>query len=119
MRRVCKNTVVGQRVALERFVLELQWNDRKGYNALLDCLTHIRNQEECFLSLMDILFGENYSSRSSISKLEEATQSGHNVATYIATMVLYRANGSTCDDDIAKRYIRQVEGEEESATAHR
>jgi hypothetical protein len=64
---------------------------------------------------MDILFGENYSSRSSITKLEEATQAGHNVAAYVASMVLYRANGGASDDDTAKWYIRQAEGEEESA----
>jgi hypothetical protein len=72
MHCVCTNAAVGRHVALERFAIELQWNDRKGYDALLDCLTYIRNPEACFLSGMDILFGENYSSRSSIAKLEEA-----------------------------------------------
>jgi hypothetical protein len=37
-------------------------------------MTHIRNPEACFLFGMDILFGENYSSRSSIAMLEEAAQ---------------------------------------------
>jgi hypothetical protein len=60
-------------VALERFAIKLQWNDCKGYDAFLDCLTRIRNPEACFLSGMDILFGENYISRSSIAKLEKAT----------------------------------------------
>jgi hypothetical protein len=32
-------------------------------------------------------------------------------------MVLYKANGNTGDDDNARRYIRQVEGEEESVAA--
>jgi hypothetical protein len=58
---------------------------------------------------MDILFGENYSSRSSIPKLEEAAQADHNVAAYVAAMVLYRTNGGW--------YIRRVEGEEESVAA--
>jgi hypothetical protein len=96
--------------------VELQWNDRKGYDTLLDCLTRIRNPEACFLFRMDILFGENYSSRSSITNLEEAAQAEHNVAAYVAAMVLYWANGSTGDDDTARRYIRHVEGEEESVT---
>jgi hypothetical protein len=73
MRHVCKNTAVGRRMALERFIVELQWNDRKGYDALLDFLTRIRNSEACFLSEMDILFGENYNFRSSIAKIKEAT----------------------------------------------
>jgi hypothetical protein len=66
---------------------------------------------------MDILFGENYSSRSSIAKLEEAAQAGQNVAAYIDAMVLYKSNGSTSDDDTTRRYIKRVEGEEESAVA--
>jgi hypothetical protein len=63
---------------------------------------------------MDIPFGENYNLRSSIAKLEEAAQTRHNVVAYVAAMVLYRANGSAGDDDIVRRYIRHVEGEEES-----
>jgi hypothetical protein len=54
MCRVCNNAAVGWRAALERFAVELQWNDRKGYDALLDCLTRIRNSEACFLSGMVI-----------------------------------------------------------------
>jgi hypothetical protein len=104
-------------MALERLAVEMQWKDRKGYDALLDCLTCIRNPEACFLFGMDILFGENYNCRSSIAKLEEATQDRHNVAAYIAARVLYNANGSAGDDDTTRRYIRQVEGEEESAIA--
>jgi hypothetical protein len=80
----------------------MQWNDYKGYDALLDCVARIRNPEACFLSGMDILFGENYSSRSSNAKLEESAQAGNNVTAYVAAMVLYRANGSTGDDDTTR-----------------
>jgi hypothetical protein len=81
-------------------------------------MTYIINPEACFISGIDILFGVNYNSRSSIGKLEEADQARHNVAAYVAAMVLYRANGGTGDDDTARWYIRQVEGEEESALRH-
>jgi hypothetical protein len=93
-------------VALERFAVELLWSDCKVYDALLDCLARIRNPEAYFISRMDILFGENYSFQSYIAKLEEAAQAGHNVAAYIATMVLYRDNGDCGDDDTARWYIR-------------
>jgi hypothetical protein len=66
---------------------------------------------------MGILFRENYISRSTIATLEEAAQAGHNVVAYVAAMVLYMANGSVGDDDTARRYIRQVEGEEASVAA--
>jgi hypothetical protein len=64
-----------------------------------------------------ILFGENCSSRSSITKLEESDQFGHNVAAYVAAMVLYMANGSTSDDDTVRWYIKHVKGEEELVVA--
>jgi hypothetical protein len=38
---------------------------------------------------------ENYSSRSSIAKLEEAAQVEHNVAAYVDTTVLYRCRDGT------------------------
>jgi hypothetical protein len=41
MRRVWNNAAVGRRVALERFAIELQCDNRKGYDALLDCLARI------------------------------------------------------------------------------
>jgi hypothetical protein len=62
MRHMCMNVAVGRRVGLERFAVELQWNERKGYDALLDCLTRTRNIKACFLSGMDILIGENCNS---------------------------------------------------------
>jgi hypothetical protein len=34
--RVCNNAAVGRHVALERFAVELQWNDRKVYDILLN-----------------------------------------------------------------------------------
>jgi hypothetical protein len=66
---------------------------------------------------MDILFGENYSSRSSITNLEEAAQAEHNVAAYVAAMVFYKANCGAGEDDTTRRYIRQDKGEDESAAA--
>jgi hypothetical protein len=41
MHRMCNNLIVGRHMALEQFAVELQWNDRRGYDALLDCLTRI------------------------------------------------------------------------------
>jgi hypothetical protein len=38
------------------------------------------------------------------------------VATYVAT-VAHMSNGGAGDDNTTRRYIRQVEGEEESAVA--
>jgi hypothetical protein len=109
---MCNNAGVDRRVVLERFAVELQWNNRKGYDTLLDCRTHKRNLEPCFISRMDILFGENYSSRSSIAKLKEASQAGHNVAAYVAawsstrpmaTPAMMTMRGGTSDRSRARK----------------
>ena len=41
----------------------------------------------------------------------------HNLVAYLVTILLYRHNGDARNDDTARRYIRRVEGEEESWAA--
>jgi hypothetical protein len=87
-----------------------------GYDALLDCLTHIRNPEACFLSRMDTCSGKTTAPSHPSPSSRRRCRSG-TVAAYVAAMVLYRANGGAVDDDTARWYIRQVEAEEVSAAA--
>uniref|UniRef100_A0A0Q3QEW9 Uncharacterized protein n=1 Tax=Setaria italica TaxID=4555 RepID=A0A0Q3QEW9_SETIT len=63
------------------------------------------------------LFRENCKPRPCLDELAHAAAGGHNVATYVATLFLYRANSSTGDHDTMMQYIRKVEGEEESRAA--
>uniref|UniRef100_K4AKG8 F-box domain-containing protein n=1 Tax=Setaria italica TaxID=4555 RepID=K4AKG8_SETIT len=46
-----------------------------------------------------------------------ATVSGLNVVAYLYALFLYRNNGSATDDDIARMYIRRMEGEGEDGAA--
>jgi hypothetical protein len=42
--------------------------------------------------------------------LQRAVEGGHNAATYLYTILLYRDNGGAAADDTAKRYMRRVAG---------
>jgi hypothetical protein len=57
---------------------------------------------------------ENYSPRPCLDYLTHAADGGHNVAAYLVAIFLYRHNGDASDNNTMRRYIRWVEGEEES-----
>ena len=50
-----------------------------------------------------------------IVELDRAAKRGHNVAAYVTAILLFKANTGADDDQAARRYMRQVEGEEEAA----
>uniref|UniRef100_K3XS79 F-box domain-containing protein n=1 Tax=Setaria italica TaxID=4555 RepID=K3XS79_SETIT len=116
MRHVCGDRT-GRRVALERFAIEMQWNDGDGYDSLLTHLTQASNPVACFLTEMEVIFEENRSPRPCLDELARTAAGRNNVAAYVAALFLYRANSGVGDDDTAMWYIRQVEGEEESGAA--
>lgn len=57
------------------------------------------------------------SARACTIELERAAERGHNVAAYVAAILLYSANDGTMNDDTTRRYLSQVKGEEEVAVA--
>ncbi|RLM56312.1 hypothetical protein C2845_PM10G12420 [Panicum miliaceum] len=118
MRRVCYNLEVGRSVATERFTDHMEWNKPDGYDALLARLTQIDNPEACFITGLGVVFGElKPVAQPCIIVFTHAAAEGHNVAAYMAAVLLYMANAGAAADDAARRYIRQVEGEEEAAAA--
>ena len=89
---------------------------RAAYAALLAHLTDIGNPEACYMTGMKEVFSKGKpEARPCIVELASATEHGHNVAAYVAAIVLFRANTSTDDNQAARRYMRQVESEEEAA----
>ena len=57
---------------------------------------------------------ENHSPRRCLNDLARAADSGHNLAAYLVTLLLYRHNGGASDNDTVRQCMRRVEGEEES-----
>jgi hypothetical protein len=60
---------------------------------------------------------EKHSPRPRLDDLAHAADGEHNLAAYMVALLLYRHNGNADDDKTARRYIRWVEGEEESQSA--
>ena len=108
MRLVCRNRAVGQRIALERAAKEM-WrknHDRDGVMALQAHLTKISNPEACFTTGPENAFSTDASMPwPCIVELARAAERGHNVAAYVAVILLYRANNGAEDVEAARRYM--------------
>ncbi|KAG2587234.1 hypothetical protein PVAP13_5NG126900, partial [Panicum virgatum] len=104
--RVASDRSVGQRITMHRFAPGLLWNDIDAYIALLAHLTNIGNPEAYYISGINNDFSKGTpKARPCIVELAHAAECDHNVAAY--------------DDEAARRYMRQVEGEEEAAAGAR
>ena len=67
-----------------------------------------------FLIEIQTVFMEKHIPWPCLDDLAHATDGGHNLAAYLVALLLYRHNGAAGNDDTTRRYMRQVEGEEES-----
>jgi hypothetical protein len=47
-----------------------------------------------------------------LDMLKRSTVAGHDVATFILSLVLYRSNSGADNANIARRWLRKVEGDE-------
>ncbi|RLN22440.1 hypothetical protein C2845_PM07G02010 [Panicum miliaceum] len=106
MRAACGDRSVGRRVALEREAAML-WSDSERYLAVVGSLSGAGNPEACFLSGVALAFAHRCA-RPGAELLGRAAAAGHKVAAYVLALVLYKAGGAS---DVARRHIRQVEGE--------
>jgi hypothetical protein len=117
MHRICGNLAIGRRVALDQCRRGLGWDDVSDYYALLSSLTQLDNSEACFLTKIPMVFEETHMPQPCLDDLAHATDGGLNLASYLVTILLYRHNGDAHNDDTTRRYMRRVEGKEESWAA--
>uniref|UniRef100_K3ZMU4 Uncharacterized protein n=1 Tax=Setaria italica TaxID=4555 RepID=K3ZMU4_SETIT len=81
----------------------------RTYYALLALLVGVGNPKACTLKgIVDFFTAP----QPSLHELSRAMVGGHNVGAYLYALMMYRNNGGTTDDDIAKMYIRRVECED-------
>ena len=102
MRRICGNPAIGRRMVLDQCRHGLGWDDVGNYYALLSSLTQLGNSEACFLIGIPMVFEETHMSQPCLDDLACAADSGHNLAAYLVTILLYRHNGDARDDDTAR-----------------
>jgi hypothetical protein len=69
-------------------------------------LSGLGNPEACFLSGIKAFFIEHRG----YNDLRRAAEGGHDAATYLYAILLYRDNGGAASDDTTKGYMRRVTG---------
>jgi hypothetical protein len=78
---------VGRRLSIEGIRDEISWVwDPTAYKAFLAMLTGLGNPDACFLSRIKAFFIENRG----YNDLQRATEGGHDVASYLYAILLYR-----------------------------
>ena len=112
---VTRDRAVGQCINVRQFAAAMLWRDRAANAALLADLTNIGNPEACYMTgMMNVFSKGTPEARPCIIELARATERGHNVAAYVAAILLFRANTSADNDQASRWYMRQVEGDEEA-----
>ena len=117
MHHIYGDPTIGRRLTLDQFTRGRMWNDSIDYEALLASLTQVGDLEASFLTGIQTVFREKHSPRPCLQDLARTAGGGHNLAAYLVTLLLYRHGGDAGNDDTTRRYIRWVEGEEESWAA--
>jgi hypothetical protein len=107
MRHVCGHDDVGRHLSVEGIRDEISWVwNHTAYKAFLAMLSGLGNPEACFLSGIKAFFIEHRG----YNDLRRAAEGGHDVATYLYAISLYRDNGGAAAADTAKGYMRRVVG---------
>ena len=110
---VTSDRAIGQRIDVRQFTAAMLWNNRTAYAALFAHLTDIDNPEAFYITRMNNVFSKGTPRAwPCIVELARAAERGHNVAAYVAAILLFRANTGADDDQAARWYMRQVEAEE-------
>jgi hypothetical protein len=111
MRVACGDRAVGRRVALERQAGAMRWSDHERYLAFVGSLSGAGNPEACFLSGITLVFAHRCDG-AGLELLAQAAAAGHKVAAYVLAVLLYGKDNGATAGDVARRHIKEVEGEE-------
>ena len=119
MRRVCGEAVVGRSIPLRRVLLRgmqrgiwKQFYDHE-YCAKLIGLASVGNPEVCFYAGMRAVFVKDHDAlMPRLDMLERSATADHDFATFVLSLVLHKSNYGAGNDNIARRLLRKVEGDE-------
>jgi hypothetical protein len=92
------------------------WNrfyDHEYRAKLIARLASAGNPEACFYAGMCAVFMEDRTVlMPRLDMLERSTMAGHDVATFVLSLMLHRSNSDADSDNIAWWWLRKVEGDE-------
>ena len=120
MHRVCGDTVVGRSIPLQRLLLrgihlgtQNRFYDHEYHAKLISRLARIGRPKAYFYAGMHTVFVEDHTALMSwLDMLERSPAVGHDVAAFVLSLVLLRSNSGAGNDNIARRWLRKVEGDE-------
>jgi hypothetical protein len=79
-------------------------SDHEYHAKLIAKLASISNSEACFYTGMHAVFVEDRTVlMARLDMLERSVATGHDVATFVLSLVLHRSNSCTGNDNIARR----------------
>jgi len=121
MRRACGDAYVGRSIPLERVLRHCHKEPyyTHEYRAnLITRLASVGHPEACFKAGMSAIFVEDRGIITPrLHMLERAAESGHEVATYVLSLVMYSSNSGAANDAKAQRLLQKVEGDEAGPAA--
>ena len=121
MRRACGTAYVGRSIPLEPVLNHRDWKPFYSHEYcanLITRLTSVDHTEACFKAGMSIVFKEHRGIITSwLNMLECTTESGHDLATYVFSLALYKSNSGAANDATAWRLLRKLEGDKEVPAA--
>ncbi|KAK3160321.1 hypothetical protein QOZ80_1BG0058010 [Eleusine coracana subsp. coracana] len=103
-------------VALEKEAA-MKWAETGRYHALMARLAAAGNPEACFIMGLALVFAHRRVHQGALL-LDRAAAAGHKAAAYVLGLLFYRAAAAANAEaarDAAKRYIAQVEGDDDVA----
>ena len=116
---MCGDIVVGRSIPLWWVLLRGihgTWNlfyDHKYCTKLIARLASVGNLKAYFYAWMRVVFMEDRSALMQwLDMLECSTMVGHDVATFVLSLMLHRSNSGAGNDNITWRWLRKVEGDE-------
>jgi hypothetical protein len=116
MHRVCGNAIARWSIPLLHGIQRGTWNrfyDHEYCAKLIARLASIGNPEACFYAGMCAVFVEDHSALMQwLDMLECCAMVGHDVAAFVLSFVLHKFNSGAGNDNIARRWLRKVEGDE-------
>jgi hypothetical protein len=90
-----------------------QFYDHEYHAKLIARLASVGNPEAYFYARMRAVFVEDRSTLMlRLDMLEHSTTAGHDVAAFVLSLVLHRSNSRVGNDNIARWWLRKVEGDE-------
>ena len=93
---------MGQSIPLEPVLNRVAWEpyySREYHANLITMLASVGHTEACFKAGMSIVFKEHRGIITSwLNMLECTTESGHDLATYVFSLALYRSNNGAAND---------------------